>query len=105
MTENIATNDRFTVTSPRRGRLLGLGHWMGHGRPWRSLAALGLMAMAMTAVAVPAGGAVQNVDVVAHAVTSNLVWGPVLINGASGTVAESSPTLANLAGGPAVVFG
>src|ERR1700691_2449075 len=105
MTENTATNDRFTVTSPRQGRLPGLGRWMGHGRPWRSLAALGLMTMGLTALAAPAGGGVQNVDVVAHAVTPSLVWGPVPISDSSGLVAESSPTVANLAGGPAAVFG
>jgi hypothetical protein len=104
MTKIAGTHDRFTVTTPRHPRLRQVGRWIGQGRPWRSLAAFSLIGVGMTALALPSGSALQNVDV-AHAVSAGAVWGPVVLNDAGSPIALSSPNIANLAGGPAVVVG
>jgi hypothetical protein len=103
MTKSSGTNGLDTVTelsgsAPRAA----LGRWLAGGRPWRSLAALSLIAVATTALAAPSGP-IQKVDV-AHAITVNSVWS-VPLNDAGGPVALSSPNVANLIGGPAVVVG
>jgi outer membrane protein assembly factor BamB len=104
MTKNAGKNDLSQATgSLRRSRLHQIGRWVREGRPWRSLAALSLIGVATTALALPSGG-VQTVDV-AHTVSLTSVWGPVSLNDAGNPIALSSPNVANLPGGPAVVVG
>ncbi len=106
MTQAPGTTQLRTPTGPPphpwRDRV---GTAVRDARPWRSLTALCLLGLATTAVSVslPAGG-VQAVDL-AHAVTLSPVWGPTSLSDNGAPIALSSPNIANLAGGPAVVVG
>src|ERR1700722_20235221 len=101
MTKHSGTIDQFpSTTGTSRPSLFGLG------RPWRSLAALSLIGAAAVTFGLPAASplsGVANVDV-AHTVALTQVWSQTL-NDAGGQIALSSPTLANLPGGPSVVVG
>ena len=107
MTENRATSaDSATTGSGRRPRRHQIRSLVGHVRPGRSLAALFLIGAATTALATSTGRpllATQTVDV-AHTVALTETWGQTL-NDPGGTIALSSPNLANLPGGPSVVVG
>ena len=107
MTENPRTIDISDASgSLCHQRLRQLGAWVGRGRPWRSLAALGLIGVAATGVAQPSGGSLRGAQTVAvaHTVALTQTWG-VTLNDAGAPIALSSPNLANLPGGPAVVVG
>ncbi len=107
MTKNTGTDDlSMTTASRRHSRLRQVGALMRHRGPWRSLAALSLVTVATTALATPSTGPLsgaQTVDV-AHAVSLSEVWGTALPDN-GGPIALSSPNVADLAGGPAVVVG
>jgi len=109
MTPKTGTNDANTTPtgSPLVPPLRSVGRWMRQGRPWRSLGAISLIGVAVTALPTPAlpSGAVQRVDV-AHSVSLTLpVWTEAGLGVPGSPIALSSPNIANLAGGPAVVVG
>ena len=112
MTESVGTNDPSTTRpgASRQTPLHQVGRWVRPGRPWRSLAALSLIGAATTVVALPTGTALPATVVptvaVAHAVSPGLpVWTQTSLGDAGNPIALSSPNVANLAGGPAVVVG
>src|SRR5580658_10616707 len=103
MTKNTATHDpSATLSSPSPARRGRLGGGVLGGRPWRSLAVVGLIGLSTTAVALPSG-TVAAVDV-AHIGALTQVWSQTLPD-AGAPIALSSPNVATLAGGPAVVVG
>jgi hypothetical protein len=108
MAEHAGT-DHTTATGRSRFRhLRGVGAWVGQGRPWRSFAALSLICVATTALAVPPAGVATVADSHAGplAISPGLpVWFQGSLNDAGQPIALSSPNVANLAGGPAVVVG
>jgi hypothetical protein len=113
MNENAGTNDRLATApapSPRGARVrltrVRLSGAQGrHRRPWTSLAAYCLLGAVIAALALPSAAPVIGMQTVAaRAVSLTETWAQTL-NDAGGPVAESSPNLANLSGGPAVVVG
>jgi len=107
MTETTGTSDlSATPGSPRPRRWPPVAAWMVHGRPWRALTAFSLIGVAAAAWAGPVAGPVGGLQTaaVAHSVSGSLVWSQTM-NDAGAPIAESSPNLANLPGGPAVVVG
>jgi hypothetical protein len=112
MTQNSDTNDLSTakdtsITTHRRRPVRRIGVWVRQGRPGRSPAAVSLIAVATSVLALPTTTSVPGLQTVAlaHAISiTTPVWSQTL-NDAGGPVAESSPDVANLPGGPAVVVG
>jgi hypothetical protein len=107
MTKSAGTDDLIATTGPRRhSRLHRVGTLVGHRGPWKSLAAVSLIG-ATTALALPSSGpltAIQTVDV-AHTVSLSEVWAQNALPDGADPIALSSPNIANLPGGPAVVVG
>ena len=110
MTESTGMDDGSTtptgsIPSPRRS---SVGRLIRPVRPWRSLAAFSLIGAATTVMALPTTALPAGVQTVAvaHAVSLGLpVWTQSGLPDAGNPIALSSPNIANLAGGPAVVVG
>ena len=107
MTTITGTNDRTATTaSGRRPRRHLVGTVLRRGAPWRSLGAFCLIGVVATAFGPASSGLLRGAETVAvaHSVGLAEVWGRRLNDG-GGPIALSSPNVANLAGGPAVVVG
>src|SRR5580700_528356 len=107
MIKNTGTKELSATTeAPPSRPLRRIGSVVRHHGPWRSLAAFSLLGSA-TALALPASGALNATPAVAVANTIGItpVWSQDVLPDGSEPIAESSPNIANLAGGPAVVVG
>jgi putative pyrroloquinoline-quinone binding quinoprotein len=107
MTKITGTNQYSAMTeAPPSRPLRRIGAVVRHHAPWRSLAAFSLLGLA-TSLALPASGALNATPAVAVANTIGItpVWSENVLPDGSQPIAESSPNIANLAGGPAVVVG
>src|SRR5271165_1407658 len=107
MTKTTGTREHSSMTKALPSRpLRRIAAMVRQHGPWRSLAAFSLLGMA-TALALPASGALNASPAVAEADTIGItpVWSQDVLPDGSQPIAESSPNIANLAGGPAVVVG
>ncbi|HXQ62030.1 MAG TPA: PQQ-binding-like beta-propeller repeat protein [Acidimicrobiales bacterium] len=107
MTQHAGTQDRTAArASTLRPRLHQVVSLVGRGAPWRSVAAICLIGVATSTMGLSSSGALQaaqTVDV-AHSVGVAEVWGDALPDN-GGPIALSSPNIADLPGGTAVVVG